>query len=92
MDEDLLMDINLYLQELGKEISAQKVVEFLAHPDIKEKHGITKNISQSTARHYLKTLGYCFMVPRKGQYADGHEQEDAMWYCNHRFLPAWHEI
>jgi hypothetical protein len=49
VDEDLLMDINLYLQELEKEISAQKVVEFLACPDIKEKHGITKNILQSTA-------------------------------------------
>jgi transposase len=68
------------------------VVEFLARPDIKEKHGITKNISQSTARRYLKTLGYRFMAPRKGQYADGHEREDVVWYRDHRFLPAWHEI
>jgi len=29
LDEDLASDINLYLQELGKEISASKLVEFL---------------------------------------------------------------
>ncbi|KAF8226126.1 hypothetical protein L208DRAFT_1031998, partial [Tricholoma matsutake] len=37
VDEDLISDINLYLQELGKYITAWKVVEFLACPDVKEK-------------------------------------------------------
>jgi hypothetical protein len=92
VDEDLAMDINLHLQELGKEISAKKVVEFLGRADVKEKHGITKNISESTARRYLKTLGYRFMAPKKGQYADGHERDDVVWYRNHKFLPAWREI
>jgi len=41
-DEDLTVDINLHLQELGKNISAMKIVKFLAQPDVKEKHGITK--------------------------------------------------
>jgi hypothetical protein len=68
------------------------VAEILACVDIKEKHRITKNILESTAQHYLKTLGYHFMAPKKGQYADGHEWEDVVWYHNHRFLPAWCEI
>jgi hypothetical protein len=33
-----------------------------------------------------------FHGTEEGQYADGHEQEDVVWYCDHRFLPAWHEI
>jgi hypothetical protein len=32
------------------------------------------------------------MALRKGQYADGHEQEDVVWYHDYRFLPAWHKI
>ncbi len=39
VNEDLVQDINLHLQELGKDITAAKVVLFLACPDIKEKHG-----------------------------------------------------
>jgi hypothetical protein len=41
---------------------------------------------------YLGILGYHFMALRKGQYADGHEWEEVVWYRDHRFLPAWHEI
>lgn len=55
-------------------------------------HGITKNISESTAQCYLKMLGYHFMVLKKRQYADGHEQDNDMWYHNCKFLPAWCEI
>jgi hypothetical protein len=51
-------NINLYLQELVKEISAKKIVQFLARPDIKEKHSITKNISEQMACWYLKILDY----------------------------------
>jgi hypothetical protein len=80
VDEDLVSNINLYLQELGKEISAKRIVQFLACPDIKEKHGITKNISEQTACRYLKILDYRFMAAKKGQYADGHEQADVVWY------------
>jgi hypothetical protein len=91
-DEDLASDISLHLQELGKDISAKKVVQFLTREDIKEKHGITKNISQRTACRYLKSLGYRFAAPKKGQYADGHERADVVWYREKKFLPAWQEI
>ena len=42
VDEDRCNDLNLYLQELGKDITAEKVVEYLACPEIKEKHGISR--------------------------------------------------
>ncbi|KAJ7221557.1 hypothetical protein GGX14DRAFT_353210, partial [Mycena pura] len=44
VDEDLKTDINLYLQELGKGITAQKLLEYLHSPEVVEKHGITHPI------------------------------------------------
>jgi hypothetical protein len=41
-DEALVLDITLHLQELGNNITAEKVIEFLAWSDIVERHGITK--------------------------------------------------
>ena len=95
VDEDLANDINLYLQEIGKEISAQKLMEYLACNEVKEHHrndGITKPISERTARCYLNALGYRFTTPKKGQYADGHEREDVVYYRQQQFLPEWHRI
>lgn len=57
IDEDSSNDINLYLQEIGKDVSVKKVVNFLAWEEVKQKHGITKAISEWTARWYLKVLG-----------------------------------
>jgi hypothetical protein len=72
INEDLTQDIGLYLQELGKEITAEKLVAFLARPEVKDKHGITKKISVWTAQHYLRALGYRWKEASKGQYSDGH--------------------
>ncbi|KAJ7460412.1 hypothetical protein B0H11DRAFT_1634522, partial [Mycena galericulata] len=95
VDEELKSEINLYLQELGKEITAQKLVEFLARPDIMQRHGITHKISLSTATKYLPIIHNCmvrWMHPKKGQYADGHERPDVVDYRKNKFLPAWAEI
>ncbi|KAF8800309.1 hypothetical protein BYT27DRAFT_7117577 [Phlegmacium glaucopus] len=92
VDEDLCNDINLYLQEIGKEISAKKLVDFLAREDGRSKHGIEKQISERTARRYLNTLGYRWSTPKKGQYADGHEREDVVYYREQVFLPQWRHI
>ncbi|KAF8060127.1 hypothetical protein FPV67DRAFT_1673914 [Lyophyllum atratum] len=70
VDEDLMNDVNLHLQELGKGITAQKLVSYLTREDVREKHGITCTISERTARRYLKLLGYRWETERKGQYAD----------------------
>ena len=50
VDEDLINDINLYLQELGSKITARKLVDFLAHEDVKSKHGITHTIRERIAQ------------------------------------------
>jgi hypothetical protein len=49
VDEDLVNDINLYLQEIGKEISVWKLMEYLACDEVKARHGIIKSISERTA-------------------------------------------
>jgi hypothetical protein len=92
VDEDLVNDLNLYLQEIGKEISGKKVQEFLNREDIRSKHGIDKPICERTAQRYLNELGYRFTQPKKGQYADGHEREDVVYYREQVFLPQWHKI
>ncbi|KAJ7328503.1 hypothetical protein DFH08DRAFT_709605 [Mycena albidolilacea] len=87
VNEGLATDINLYLQEIGNQITAEKVVEFLSHPEIMEKHGITRVISMRTARRYLRALGYRYTEPKKGQYTDGHEHEDVIHERDNVYLP-----
>ncbi|KAJ6552105.1 hypothetical protein DFH09DRAFT_859926, partial [Mycena vulgaris] len=92
VDEELSSEINLYLQELGKDITAHKLVEFLARPELMQKHGISKRISVRTAERYLQELGFRWMHPKKGQYADGHERPDVVAYRRDTFLPKWGKI
>ena len=53
VDEDLTNDINLYLMEIGKDISAKKLMDFINSEAIQLKHDIDKPISERTARRYL---------------------------------------
>ncbi|KIK50547.1 hypothetical protein GYMLUDRAFT_78473 [Collybiopsis luxurians FD-317 M1] len=67
-DEDLVNEVNLYLQELGNKISAEKLVHYFLHPDVMEWHSIDKTISIHTAHCYLTMLNYCFGHPSKAQF------------------------
>ncbi|KAJ7353102.1 hypothetical protein DFH08DRAFT_956188 [Mycena albidolilacea] len=87
VNEGLATDINLYLQEIGNQITAEKVVVFPSRPEIMEKHGITRVISVHTARRYLRALGYRYMEPKKGQYTDGHEREDVVHERDNVYIP-----
>ena len=49
VNKDLANDLNLYLQEIGKDVTAKKLAEYLVHPEVKEKHGITRTISEKMA-------------------------------------------
>ncbi|KAJ3804792.1 hypothetical protein F5876DRAFT_24409, partial [Lentinula aff. lateritia] len=80
-------EISLYLQELGNKITAEKLVNYLARPDVMERHSIDKRISVRTARRYLNTLNYRFEQPKKGQYKDGHERPDVVKDRDKRFIP-----
>lgn len=67
-------------------------MDFLRQPDIKEKFGIEKEISHKTACRYLHTHGYRYKATPKGQYVDGHEQEDVVFYQQSTFLPQWRRL
>ncbi|KAJ6518432.1 hypothetical protein DFH09DRAFT_939964, partial [Mycena vulgaris] len=87
-DEVLANDICDHLQELGKFITADKLVDYLSREDVMDKHGLDKKISVRTARRYLNDLGYRFTVEKKGQYSDGHEHDDVVYYRTEVFLPS----
>jgi hypothetical protein len=92
VDENLRNEISIYLLSIGNEISAKKLMDFLHQPDIKEKYGIERSISHKTACRYLNSLGYRYKAAPKGQYADGHEREDVVFYRENIFLPQWQRI
>lgn len=68
-DEKLCGNINLYLQELGSHIAAKKLVQFLAQPEIKEKHRTSKTTTLETGWRYLKKLGLWFTYAKKDNIA-----------------------
>ncbi|KAL1749520.1 hypothetical protein FB107DRAFT_168280, partial [Schizophyllum commune] len=86
-DEDLAEDIRMYLQSLGKEITAQKLQQYLNTPEVKLKHGIEGVISHKTACRYLAELGYRFSLAKKGMYTDGHERADVVHHRDKVYLP-----
>jgi hypothetical protein len=57
-DEDLANDVHEHLQELGKFITADKLVDYLSREDVMDKHGLDRKINVRTARRYLHELGY----------------------------------
>ncbi|KAJ7199879.1 hypothetical protein GGX14DRAFT_318243, partial [Mycena pura] len=91
-DEDLADDIRLYLQSLGKDITAKKLCDYLRDPEVRQKHGIDREISHKTACRYLDELGYRFTAPKKGQYVDGHERPDVVYHRDHVYLPRLFEL
>ncbi|KAJ7720467.1 hypothetical protein DFH07DRAFT_760847 [Mycena maculata] len=55
-------DVREQLQELGKFITADKLVDYLLREDVMNKHGLDKKISVRTARRYLNELGYRYVL------------------------------
>ncbi|KAF9479060.1 hypothetical protein BDN70DRAFT_859047 [Pholiota conissans] len=93
VDEDLANEINIYLQSLGPEISGGKLMEFINDDEaLRARHGIDKKITLRTAQRYLNALSYRFRAPLKGQYVDGHEREDVVFYREQTFLPQWRQL
>ncbi|KAJ7142720.1 hypothetical protein C8R44DRAFT_603559, partial [Mycena epipterygia] len=91
-DEDLANDIRLHLQSLGKEITADKLADYLNDPVVHAEHSIDKPVSLTTARRYLDELGYRFKCPKKGQYVDGHEHPDVVYYRDNVYLPRYFKL
>jgi len=72
-DEDLVLQINLHLQGIGKHIKAIDIVRFLSTPEMLKKLDWTKPITLCTAQVWMHKLGYRWTRDPKGQYVDGHE-------------------
>ncbi|KAJ7165269.1 hypothetical protein C8R46DRAFT_865640, partial [Mycena filopes] len=101
VNEDLCNELMEYLQLLGSTkdengresgISSAKVQAWLAQPNIMQKYGYTKLISASTANCYLRTLGFRFTSPTKGQYVDGHERPDVRAERERVYIPKLSEL
>ena len=92
MDEGILNSVQIHLQALGTHIMAQKLADFLGQDDIMDKHGIDQKITIKTASWYLTALSYQFTEAKKGQYVDGHDWKDVIYYCDYVFLPKWAKL
>jgi hypothetical protein len=86
-DEDITQEIFLHLQSLGKFISANDVVHFLSTDEMHQRLNLKKPISLSTAQRWMHRHGYRWRTELKGQYKDGHEDEDVVRYRQEIFLP-----
>lgn len=91
-DEDFADGLRLHLQTKGKYVKAEDIVEYTGLPEVQERHGLKKAVSIATARRWMNTLGYRWRLTFRGQYVDGHEREDVVYYREKTFLPMWDEI
>ncbi|KXN89124.1 hypothetical protein AN958_06325 [Leucoagaricus sp. SymC.cos] len=86
-DDDVIQDIQIHLQGIGKYIKARDIVDFCGTSEMLERLGRTKSISESTARRWLVKMGYRWVKNPKGQYVDGHEREDVVIYRETVYVP-----
>ncbi|KDQ07621.1 hypothetical protein BOTBODRAFT_119805 [Botryobasidium botryosum FD-172 SS1] len=91
-DEEFRQELFLHLQEVGKYVCAQDVVNYVARDDVKEWLGLTQGITLATAQRWMKVLGYRWGRTPTGQYVDGHERDDVVKYRQEVFLPVFAEL
>jgi hypothetical protein len=84
-DEDIELEANMYLQRLGKYVSAMDLVRYFQQDDVRQRHGFT--ISLATARRWMKRMGMRWAKTPKGQYVDGHERPDVVDYRQNTYIP-----
>ncbi|KIO15956.1 hypothetical protein M407DRAFT_86598 [Tulasnella calospora MUT 4182] len=91
-DEEIRQEVQLHLQSLGKYFKAADIVEYSARPEVLERWGHEKPISERTARNWLHAMEYRYGKELKGQYVDGHERDDVVKYRQDVFLKQWMEL
>lgn len=91
-NEDVAADIAAHLQSIGVYVTAQDLVNYVSIPAVKTRLGIKKSISHETAGWWMKKMRYCWTKKPSGQYVDGHEHQDVVYYHQTIFLPAWAEL
>jgi len=91
-DDDVATDIALHLQGLGQYVRAQDIVHYLQQPGVKERLQIKKVPHLATAKRWMQKMGYRWTKKPSGQYVDGHERDDVVYYRQTIFLPAWQAL
>lgn len=61
----------------------------MGQEEVKGRLGVSRVISERTARRWLAALLYRYGQQKKGMYVDGHERDDVVKYCQEVFLPVW---
>lgn len=90
-NEDVVNDLKLHLQGVGKFFSAADVVQWSAQSEVRERFGFKRPISKGTATRWLKIMDYRYQKDRKGMYQDGHERDDVVEYRK-VFVELWAEF
>ncbi|KIK73265.1 hypothetical protein PAXRUDRAFT_178870, partial [Paxillus rubicundulus Ve08.2h10] len=89
IDDDVVAaEIALHLQGLGKYVRSLDILHYLEQAGVKQRLKIKKTPHLSTAKRWMKKMGYHWTKNPAGQYVDGHEREDVVWYRQTKFLPA----
>ncbi|KAG1841565.1 hypothetical protein DFJ58DRAFT_707849 [Suillus subalutaceus] len=89
---DLAEAIHMHLQSIGKYVRAQDIVDYLAQPNVQQKHGLKKTISLATAQRWMHMMDFRWTKSPSGQYVDGHERDDVVAYRQKKFLPSIAEL
>ena len=92
-DQDMANEIHEYLQTIESgHVRAQDIVNYLDKPDVQSRFGMKRGVSLATAKRWLTKMEYRWTKNFKGQYMDGHERGDVVWYRQNIFLKRWMEM
>ncbi|KAF7372520.1 hypothetical protein MVEN_00113900 [Mycena venus] len=91
-DADVANEIALHLQSLGKYVKAMDIVHYVDQPEVKKRLGLKKGIHLATAQRWMKRMGYRWTKNPSGQYVDGHERPDVVYYRQKEFIPAFTDL
>jgi hypothetical protein len=91
-NDNVASEIATHLQGLGPWIRALDVVQYTAIPEVQRCLQIKNAISLATAKRWMAKMGYWWLKKPGGQYIDGHERSDVVYYHQTVFLPAWAEL
>lgn len=91
-DPDVAADIANHLQSIGKYVRALDIVHYLSNSETRSRLQVKKAISLATARRWMNKMGYRWTKRPSGQYIDGHERDDVVYYRQHVYLPVWAQL
>ncbi|KAF8166542.1 hypothetical protein K438DRAFT_1502354, partial [Mycena galopus ATCC 62051] len=86
-DANVSNEIAIHLQSIGKYVKALDIVHYIDQPEVKKRLGLKKGIHLATAQRWIKQMGYRWTKNPSGQYVDGHERPDVVYYRQTKYIP-----